>query len=266
MAPSSADPLARSWPARSVRMGLLWTHLTAGAVFAVAGALFVASATASEDGDLRVDRTGGLPQVIAARAEMNAQLQQAVDQQTLRVESLSAAGGPRSTLADTTRRIAEISPQVGLTEVIGPGISVSLDDAQPPPNLPKGFTGDDYIVHQEDVQGVVNALWRGGAAAVTVMGQRLISTSAVRCVGNTVILQGQVYSPPFIIEAVGDVTGMTAALDADGAVQFFREWSEVVGLGYSQTERRSLTIPAYTGPTTTSHSQVLQDPTAGDDA
>ncbi len=56
---------------------------------------------------------------------------------------------------------------------------------------------------------MVNAMWRGGASGVTVMGQRLISTSAVRCVGNTVILQGQVYSPPFVIEAVGDVTRQT---------------------------------------------------------
>ena len=79
---------------------------------------------------------------------------------------------------------------------------------------------------------MVNALWRGGASGVTVMGQRLVSTSAVRCVGNTVILQGQVYSPPFVIEAVGDVARLTAALEADESVPFFREWADVVGLGY----------------------------------
>lgn len=244
-----------------LRSSLLWPRVAAGAVFAIAGALFVASGTASEDGVLRVDRTGGLPQLISARAEQNAELQTAVDQQTLLVDSLTAAGGSGTALAQTTAQIATLAPIVGLTEVIGPGVTVSLDDAQPPATLPKGYTGDDYIVHQEDVQGVVNALWRGGASGVTVMGQRLISTSAVRCVGNTVILQGQVYSPPFIIEAVGEVDRLTAALEADDAVQFFREWSEVVGLGYSQTESPSMTLPAYTGPTTTQYSQVLPDVT-----
>ena len=63
---------------------------------------------------------------------------------------------------------------------------------------------DDVVVHQQDVQGVVNALWRGGAEAMMVMDQRIISTSAVRCVGNTLILQGRVYSPPFTVTATGD--------------------------------------------------------------
>ena len=51
---------------------------------------------------------------------------------------------------------------------------------------------------------MVNALWQGGARGIQVMDQRLISTSAVRCVGNTLILQGRVYSPPYRITAVGD--------------------------------------------------------------
>ena len=46
---------------------------------------------------------------------------------------------------------------------------------------------------------MVNALWQGGAQGIKVMDQRLISTSAVRCVGNTLILQGRVYSPPYKI-------------------------------------------------------------------
>ena len=44
---------------------------------------------------------------------------------------------------------------------------------------------------------MVNALWAGGAEAMQIMDQRVISTSAVRCVGNTLILQGRVYSPPY---------------------------------------------------------------------
>ncbi len=56
---------------------------------------------------------------------------------------------------------------------------------------------DDLVVHQQDVQAVVNALWAGGADAVQVMDQRLLSTSAVRCVGNTLLLNGRVYSPPY---------------------------------------------------------------------
>lgn len=224
-------------------------------VFAIAGALFVAGATASRDGDLRVDTTGGLREAITTRSGANAQLAPQIEALTNQVDALRAqADGPG--LAGSEQRIAQLAPQVGLTEVTGPGIRVVLNDAKPPDPLPDNLTGDDYIVHQEDVQGVVNALWQGGASGVTVMGQRLISTSAVRCVGNTVILQGRVYSPPFVIEAVGNVRQLEAALDADPAVRFFREWSTVVGLGYEQTALRELVLPAYNGPISPKYAEV----------
>ena len=70
--------------------------------------------------------------------------------------------------------------------------------------LPEGTSPDDVVVHQQDVQAVVNALWAGGAEAMQIMDQRIVSTSAVRCVGNTLILQGRVYSPPYEITAIGD--------------------------------------------------------------
>jgi uncharacterized protein YlxW (UPF0749 family) len=219
--------------------------------------MFIASATASEDGAIRVDRTGGLPSAISARADQNAALRQDVDALSRQVAGLLAAGDPDAALAETTGNIATLAPAVGLTEVTGPGVTVSLDDARAPDPIPEGFTGDDYIVHQQDVQGVVNALWRGGASGVSVMGQRLISTSAVRCVGNTVILQGQVYSPPFVIEAVGNVDSLTAALDQDESVRFFRDWADVVGLGYEQTTTPQMTLPAYSGPISTDDAQVL---------
>src|SRR5690606_26993001 len=95
--------------------------------------------------------------------------------------------------------------EAGTVAVSGPGVAVSLTDSPlRGDQIPEGRTVDDLVVHQQDVQGVVNALWRGGAEAMMIQDQRVISTSAVRCVGNTLILQGRVYSPPFVITAIGD--------------------------------------------------------------
>ena len=126
--------------------------------------MFIASATASEDGILRLDRTGGLRDAIAARAEQNVALQGDVDRLTAEVARPAVPRRSRDRPARAPRaQIAELSPVVGLTEVVGPGVTVTLDDADAPDPLPDGLTGDDYIVHQQDVQGVVNALWRSGA-------------------------------------------------------------------------------------------------------
>ena len=70
---------------------------------------------------------------------------------------------------------------------------------------------------------MVNALWAGGAEAMVIMDIRVISTSAVRCVGNTLLLHGRVFSPPFEIKAIGDPGRLRAALDADAGVRAFRE-------------------------------------------
>ena len=106
----------------------------------------------------------------------------------------------------------------------------------------------DLVVHQQDVQGVVNALWDGGAEAMTLMEQRVVSTSAVRCVGNTVVRHGRVYSPPFVITAIGDPQELRQSLDRDPGVSFFRTYVEQFGLGYAVRTDREVTLPAYTGP------------------
>ncbi len=224
----------------------------------MAGAMFIASATASEDGILRLDRTGGVRDAIIARAEQNSSLQDDVDRLTTELAALRSQDDPGIVLEQTNEQIAELAPAVGLTEVRGPGVTVTLDDADAPNPLPDGLTGDDYIVHQQDVQGVVNALWRSGASGVTVMGQRLINSSSVRCVGNTVILQGQVYSPPFVIAGVGDLDRMLTALDEDESVQLFRQWAGVVGMRYEVKTAREQVLPAYTGPLSTNDAQVVR--------
>ena len=89
-----------------------------------------------------------------------------------------------------------------------------------------------------------------------VMDQRIVSTSAVRCVGNTLILQGRVYSPPFTVSAVGDTAALGRALEEDPQVALYREYVELYGLGYVVQEEDRLTLPAFTGPLLPSFARV----------
>jgi uncharacterized protein YlxW (UPF0749 family) len=113
--------------------------------------------------------------------------------------------------------------------------------------LPEDTSPDDLVVHQQDVQAVVNALWTGGAEAMQIMDQRVITTSAVRCVGNTLILQGRVYSPPFRITAIGDPQRLRDALDSSPGVQLYRYYADTFGLGYEVEQRTGVRLPGYDG-------------------
>jgi uncharacterized protein YlxW (UPF0749 family) len=220
-------------------------------VLALGGLLMATSAATARGTDLRSDRRTDLVDLVrgqAQQAERNdAQVQALRDD----VDRLTAAAAAHDAPVGAARaEAARLSPLAGLTPMTGPAVTVTLDDAARDPGtpLPAGVSPDDVVVHQQDVQAVVNALWAGGAEGVTVMDQRLIATSAVRCVGNTLILHGRVYSPPFTISAVGDTAGMRAALEASPTLQIYRQWVEAVGLGYQVDEEPSRTLAAYAGP------------------
>jgi len=245
-------PSARP-PARS----RVWRVL-APAVFAVAGLLFATSFQAARGTDLRSDR--GLPGLIEAANRDVAAKSAAIENLQRELDALTAAAVPSTSgLAPLTGTINLLAPVVGTRPVNGPALTVTLTDStRTLANLPPSVRPDDLVVHQQDVQAVVNALWRGGAEAMMIQDQRVIATSAVRCVGNTLILQGRVYSPPFVISAIGRIDSLTEALDKDPQVTVYKEWVDAVGLGYRETTQARATFPAYSGPVSQSLAKVAK--------
>jgi uncharacterized protein YlxW (UPF0749 family) len=228
-----------------VRTSTLLVPVTALA----AGLLFATSASTSQGTDLRADRRLQLTELIARERDGVTELERQAEQLRRDVTEQADAAAAQDSRVAAERAPAELERAAGLVAVRGPAVTVALDDAPRRPGRPElSADPDDLVVHQQDVQAVVNALWAGGAEAMTLMGQRIVSTSAVRCVGNTVILHGQVYSPPFVVTAIGDPDALRASLDDDPGVAYFRTFVDRFGLGYSVRTEREVELPAYTGP------------------
>ncbi len=214
----------------------------------LAGALFASSVRAADGADLRADYTR-LPDLIRRQTQVNADRQATVNTLQKQVDAATAhlAPGDAQTQA-LEQQATALAPAAGRTAVRGPAVRVTLNDAKlVGGEVPAGQDPDNYVIHQQDVQAVVNALWAGGAEAMMLQDQRVISTSAVRCVGNTLILQGRVYSPPYVITAIGDTGRLMASLDADPQVGILQQWSVAVGLGYTVNVLPETTFPAYAG-------------------
>jgi uncharacterized protein YlxW (UPF0749 family) len=79
------------------------------------------------------------------------------------------------------------------------------------------------------------------------MGKRVISTSAVKCVGNTLLLHGKVYSPPFKIQAVGDITKLTSSLRTDPNVTILQDYVDLYGLVFDVQRSALIELPPYEG-------------------
>jgi uncharacterized protein YlxW (UPF0749 family) len=247
---NSGDRVPPGGVARRNPTRIVGRALTCG-VFALAGVLFYVSAHASRGIDLRSDNSLlRLGDLIQQRSDQNRQTQAELSDLQQRADALTRQQVTDPADAD---QLAGQRTLAGLDPLRGPGLTVTLNDA--PPNATALIPGvpepgvNDLVIHQQDIQAVVNALWRGGAEGVQVMDQRLIATSAVRCVGNTLLLQGRVYSPPYVIRAVGKTADLRAAVDADPSIRNYLQYVTAYGLGWKVQESGDLGLPGYTGST-----------------
>lgn len=223
------------------------------------GGLFAAAAVTSDGSDLRP--AGGdvasllqerALQVERSRAEAR-ELQEDIDELAARTP-----GGSFDALLGRLARLREVS---GLRGAAGPGVRVTLTDAPRSVDVP-GLDPNVLVVHQQDIQAFVNALWAGGAEAVSLQGQRLISTTGIKCVGNTVVLDGVPYSPPYVIEAIGAPARLNAALDQSPEVVTYRDYVKRYLLGLETKTLAEIEMKAYGGTVGLTHARVLTDDAA----
>jgi uncharacterized protein YlxW (UPF0749 family) len=213
------------------------------AVAAVAGMLFAASAFTADGTDLR-STTTDLSTLVTDRAEEVEDLRGELPE--LREEKEALQAEIQDAQVEQARaEVDRLEPQAGMLPVSGSGLVVTLDDAPQEALEDPSVDPNLLVVHQQDIQAFVNALWAAGANAISLQGQRLISTTGIKCVGNTVVLEGVPYSPPYRIEAVGDVSAMRAGLDDSRSVQIYNDYVDVYGLGLSVDDADSLDIPGY---------------------
>lgn len=160
-------------------------------------------------------------------------------------------------LAAMLRRSGELAGEAGMDPVHGPGLVVTLEDAQRDANgrFPRDASPDDLVVHQQDIQAVLNAMWSAGAEAIQMQDQRLIATSVPRCVGNTLLLNGRTYSPPYTITAIGNAAAMQAALAAAPLVILYKQYVIRFGLGYHEEVKPDVQIVGHSEPARTHFAQ-----------
>ena len=207
-----------------------------------AGLMIATSAINAGGTDLRPNRNTDLVGLVASESKRNKELAERVNALRKDVDALakSDAGGV------SEQELAEAAAHAGQTPVRGPAVAVVLDDA-PSGVHPAGVNAELLVVHQQDIQSVVNALWSGGAEAMTIQGQRVTSRTGVKCVGNSVVLHGVPYAPPYEIIAIGDQDALERALADSSALRVYRQYVAAYGLGYGQRREAEVTMPAYRG-------------------
>jgi uncharacterized protein YlxW (UPF0749 family) len=214
----------------------------------LSGSLFVVSAESSEGTDLRPGRYTDLASIVSGESRDVEALKTRSAELTKEVQDLTAQVGDRRVLK-INAKVRELEGPAGRDAVTGPGTTVTLSDAPESVRESSDIDVNYLLVHQQDIQAVVNAMWLGGAEAITIQGQRVITTTGIKCSGNAVRLQGIPYAQPYRISAVGDQDAIYSALMNSHYLQVYRDQAARpdVAVGWDLEEESSITAPAYEG-------------------
>lgn len=130
----------------------------------------------------------------------------------------------------------------GLTDLTGPGVTILMYDN--PEEAIVGFDINDDIIHDVDILNIINDLKVAGAEAISINGERVVSTSEIKCGGPTIRINGRSSGTPFVIKAIGDPSLLHAAVNAPGTNGDILR--NVYQIGFEPTMEDSVQIPAYT--------------------
>lgn len=151
----------------------------------------------------------------------------------------------------------------GLTELEGPGVLVTLTDANADAdgaakhdgNAGADVLNEEKIIHDQDILRVVNELNAAGAEAISVNNLRLVGSSSIRCVGPTVLIDAERIASPIKIRAIGDPETLQGGLKMPGGV--VDQLRQVDPRMVTIEPVKDMTLPAYSGPTTRRFAKVV---------
>lgn len=133
---------------------------------------------------------------------------------------------------------------LGITDVEGKGIEIIVKDNSNITSETIGVLDDisNYIVHDNDLRNIVNELKNAGAEAISINGQRIVSTTAITCIGNVIKINDEKVTSPFVIKAIGFPERFETLSRSGGILDNLDDYLEI-----STRKLDNVKIPKYTG-------------------
>ena len=104
---------------------------------------------------------------------------------------------------------------LGLTDITGNGVIIVIDDNRDI-DTTEFSNVSGLLIHEDDILNIINELFNAGADAISVEGQRIISSTSIMCDGNIIRVNGQQIGVPIQIRAIGFTERLYYALNRPG--------------------------------------------------
>lgn len=154
-----------------------------------------------------------------------------------------------SALEEKEAEITVGNKMIGLTDVTGAGVIVTLSDSKK--DSSSVLNPSTLLVHDVDILSVVNELKNAGAEAISINDQRIVPTTGISCGGNIIDINGEKVGAPFVIKAIGLPEQLAGLSRQGGYLELLIGYSVEAELKKSN----NITIPKYTGVITYKYAQ-----------
>ncbi|GAA3749706.1 DUF881 domain-containing protein [Plantactinospora mayteni] len=232
------DAPATGWRRSTPRAVTLVTLVVLGLLLAMAYRQTMAAEPS------RSEARAGLVAQIKQREAENAALTERADR--LRAEVLRQRDAALS--GSAAARLRNLEAATGLGRVRGDGLVVRVADAPDESDAVTGAGGTNLgRVLDRDLQDIANALWSGGAEAVSINGQRLTATSTIRAAGGAILVDFKPVIGPYEVSAIGP-RQLERRFRDSAAARLLESVSEEHGMSFEFRRVDDLTLPAATEP------------------
>jgi len=155
-----------------------------------------------------------------------------------RTKDLGIANQVDKAIVQESSAVLELA---GLTDVQGEGVKIILDDST------SYLLQEQSIAHAADIRDIVSLLKRAGAEAISINGERVVTTTAVDCIVNTILVNETRISNPFEISAIGDKDLLHRVLVDKAILQDLHKRVSSDGVVYQVTKENDILIKAHSG-------------------
>jgi uncharacterized protein YlxW (UPF0749 family) len=150
-----------------------------------------------------------------------------------------------SSLKVVQDQLDHLKSDSGFAGAQGSGIHITIEEGMTHTAGPESLQSP---VNDEDLLDMTSLLFSNGAKAISINGHRIIVTSSIRLVGDTIQIDTQPIKMPYVFDAIGDPQTLEASLKlplADGASM--EDWFHFLNKKFTETKSDSLAVPAYNG-------------------
>jgi len=195
-----------------------WVPPATAVCFVIGGLLALQFTTQRKAGiPPRYGRADLLAQILAASQSQTEKQEEEIKQLRAQLTDMrETSTNSRGVLESLNKQVNEDQITLGLVEVKGPGVVMTLNDSELATQV--GENRDPFLVHDYDLWPIVNELRAAGAEAISVNGQRIVGATAIRCAGAVLKINDAPVASPFTIKAIGDPQVLAGALSIPGGV------------------------------------------------